>query len=187
MVSRLRLMKMKRLTRLTRCGYVPSPTLPTSSNKEFYKHVAHDFEDPLAWTPCPRRGQAGIHAVALYPGPVRRSICGTAMPGTVSSSTCAAFSSWTMPEQLMPALHAFRARGGSIQPIYRSMSRVKSLQQSKDIDGIRSGCTRKVLGHAGRHGRERQGKLHQILGSFRRRAQGRPLARIMPTRKRLPA
>ena len=65
--------------------------------KEFYKHVAHDFEDPLAWTPCPRRRQAGIHPAALHPGARARSTCGTATPATASSSTSAASSSWTTP------------------------------------------------------------------------------------------
>ncbi len=35
--------------------------------KGFYKHVAHDFEDPLAWTPLARRGPPRIHQPALHP------------------------------------------------------------------------------------------------------------------------
>ena len=34
---------------------------------EFYKHVAHDFEPPLAYVHAKRRGPPGVHAAVLHP------------------------------------------------------------------------------------------------------------------------
>ena len=65
--------------------------------KEFYKHVGHDFDDPLAWTHNRVEGKQRIHPAALHPGAARRSTCGTATRATASSCTCGASSSWTTP------------------------------------------------------------------------------------------
>jgi len=83
----------------------PKSEISDEQYKEFYKHVAHDFDDPLAHVHArvegkrARRGEAGIYAIALHSvesalRPVRPD---SGQPATASSSTCGAFSSWTMP------------------------------------------------------------------------------------------
>ena len=112
--------------------------------QEFYKHVAHDFEDPLAWTHArvevkqeytqllyiPARAPFDLwdrnarHGIKLY---VRRVFI------------------MDDAEQLMPLYMRFVRGVVDSADLPLNVSR-EILQQSKDIDGIRSGCTRKVLG-----------------------------------------
>lgn len=49
---------------------------------EFYKHIAHDFTDPLTWSHNRVEGNRNIPACCTFP-PRRRGICGTATISTV--------------------------------------------------------------------------------------------------------
>jgi molecular chaperone HtpG len=40
----------RRSTRPRRCGRAAARTISDDDYKAFYKHVAHDFEDPLTWS-----------------------------------------------------------------------------------------------------------------------------------------
>jgi molecular chaperone HtpG len=112
--------------------------------KEFYKHVGHDFEDPLAWTHARVEGRQeytqllyipsrapfdmwerdAIHGVKLY---VRRVFI------------------MDDAEQLMPRYMRFVRGVVDSNDLPLNVSR-EILQESKDIEAIRSGCTKKVLG-----------------------------------------
>lgn len=35
--------------------------------KEFYKHIAHDYSDPLTWSHNRVEGKQGVHQPAVYP------------------------------------------------------------------------------------------------------------------------
>ena len=111
--------------------------------KEFYKHVAHDFEDPLTWVHARVEGKQeytqllyvpsrapfdlwerqGRHGVKLY---VRRVFI------------------MDDAEQLMPQYLRFVRGVVDSNDLPLNVSR-EILQQSKDIEAIRNGCTRKVL------------------------------------------
>ena len=56
----------RRSTRPARCGRARRTTSRDEQYHEFYKHVAHDFEPPLACTHTRSRGHAGIHAASLH-------------------------------------------------------------------------------------------------------------------------
>ena len=47
--------------------------------KEFYKHISHDFEDPLAWSHNRVEGKLEYTSLVFVPA-APRSICGTASP-----------------------------------------------------------------------------------------------------------
>ena len=64
--------------------------------KAFYKHVGHDYDDPLAWTHARVEGKRNTRSCSTS-RPARRSTCGIATRATASSCMCAACSSWTMP------------------------------------------------------------------------------------------
>jgi HSP90 family molecular chaperone len=64
--------------------------------KEFYKHVAHDFETRWRGPTARVEGRTNTPSCSTS-RPARPSTCGTATPSTASSSTCAASSSWTTP------------------------------------------------------------------------------------------
>lgn len=111
---------------------------------EFYKHVGHDFEDPLAWTHARVEGRQeytqllyipsrapfdmferdAIHGVKLY---VRRVFI------------------MDDAEQLMPRYMRFVRGVVDSNDLPLNVSR-EILQESKDIEAIRSGCTKKVIG-----------------------------------------
>src|SRR5574343_189266 len=94
--------------------------------KEFYKHVAHDFEDPLAWTHARVEGKQEYTQLLYIP-------------------SRAPFDLWDRNARHGIKLYVRFVRGvvdSSDLPL--NVSR-EILQQSKDIDGIRNGCTRKVL------------------------------------------
>jgi molecular chaperone HtpG len=65
------------VNRPARCG--PAPTEITDEEyKEFYKHIAHDFTDPLAWSHNKVEGKLEYTSL-LYVPAARRSTCTTAM------------------------------------------------------------------------------------------------------------
>jgi len=111
--------------------------------KEFYKHVGHDFQDPLTWTHARVEGRQeytqllyipsrapfdmwerdAIHGVKLY---VRRVFI------------------MDDAEQLMPRYMRFVRGVVDSSDLPLNVSR-EILQESKDIEAIRAGCTKKVL------------------------------------------
>jgi molecular chaperone HtpG len=111
--------------------------------REFYKHVGHDFQDPLAWTHARVEGRQeytqllyipsrapfdmwerdAIHGVKLY---VRRVFI------------------MDDAEQLMPRYMRFVRGVVDSSDLPLNVSR-EILQESKDIESIRKGCTNKVL------------------------------------------
>jgi molecular chaperone HtpG len=122
----------------------PKNEISEDEYKEFYKHVGHDYEDPLAWTHARVEGRqeytmllyvptrapfdlwehTASHGVKLY---VRRVFI-------MDDAT-----------QLMP--HYLRFARGVVDTnnLPLNVSR-EILQESKDIEAIRSGCTKKLLG-----------------------------------------
>ncbi|MCL2020872.1 MAG: molecular chaperone HtpG [Betaproteobacteria bacterium] len=111
--------------------------------REFYKHVAHDFEDPLVWTHARVEGKQeytqllyipsrapfdlwdrkGRHGIKLY---VRRVFI------------------MDDAEKLMPLYLRFVRGVVDSADLPLNISR-EILQESKDIESIRNGCARKVL------------------------------------------
>jgi len=122
----------------------PKNEISEDEYKGFYKHVGHDYEDPLAWTHARVEGRqeytmllyvptrapfdlwehTASHGVKLY---VRRVFI-------MDDAT-----------QLMP--HYLRFARGVVDTnnLPLNVSR-EILQESKDIEAIRSGCTKKLLG-----------------------------------------
>ena len=58
----------RRSTRRRALWARPKSEITEEQYDEFYKHVAHDFEPPLAWTHDRGRRPAGVHAAAVHPG-----------------------------------------------------------------------------------------------------------------------
>ncbi|MBK8064026.1 MAG: molecular chaperone HtpG [Betaproteobacteria bacterium] len=121
----------------------PRSEVTEEQYKEFYKHVAHDFEDPLAWAHARVEGRQeytqllyvpsrapfdlwerqGRHGVRLY---VRRVFI-------MEDS-----------DKLMPGYLRFVRGVIDADDLPLNVSR-EILQQSKDIEAIRAGATRRVL------------------------------------------
>jgi len=121
----------------------PKSEITEDEYKGFYKHVGHDFEDPLAWTHSRVEGRQeytqllyiparapfdmwernSTHGIKLY---VRRVFI-------MDDAT-----------QLMPYYLRFVRGVVDSNDLPLNVSR-EILQESKDIEAIRSGCTKKVL------------------------------------------
>lgn len=122
----------------------PKNEITDEQYREFYKHVGHDFEDPLAWIHARVEGRQeytqllyvpsrapfdlwerdALHGVKLY---VRRVFI------------------MDDAEQLMPRYLRFIRGVVDSNDLPLNVSR-EILQESKDIESIRSGCAKKVLG-----------------------------------------
>ncbi|MBU1364813.1 MAG: molecular chaperone HtpG [Gammaproteobacteria bacterium] len=112
--------------------------------KEFYKHVAHDFEDPLAWTHARVEGKQEYTQLLYIPARAPFDLWDRNARHGIKLYVRRVFI-MDDAEQLMPLYMRFVRGIVDSADLPLNVSR-EILQQSKDIDGIRSGCTRKVLG-----------------------------------------
>ena len=88
------------------------------------------------------RGARSTRSSSTFPR-ARRSTSGTASAVTGSSSTCGASSSWTTPSELLPAYLRFVRGVVDSNDLPLNVSR-EILQQNRDVEAIRAGCTRRV-------------------------------------------
>jgi len=112
--------------------------------KEFYKHVAHDFEDPLSWTHARVEGKQEYTQLLYIPARAPFDLWDRNARHGIKLYVRRVFI-MDDAEQLMPLYMRFVRGVVDSSDLPLNVSR-EILQQSKDIDGIRSGCTRKVLG-----------------------------------------
>ncbi|MGE5491807.1 MAG: molecular chaperone HtpG [Actinomycetota bacterium] len=111
--------------------------------KEFYKHVAHDFEEPLAWTHARVEGKQEYTQLLYVPARAPFDLWDRKARHGVKLYVRRVFI-MDDAEQLMPLYLRFIRGVVDSSDLPLNVSR-EILQQSKDIDAIRSGCTRKVL------------------------------------------
>ncbi|HMV01483.1 MAG TPA: molecular chaperone HtpG, partial [Rhodocyclaceae bacterium] len=111
--------------------------------KEFYKHVGHDFEDPLAWTHARVEGKTEYTQLLYVPARAPFDMWDRNAKHGIKLYVRRVFI-MDDAEQLMPLYLRFVRGVVDSADLPLNVSR-EILQQSKDIDGIRNGCTRKVL------------------------------------------
>jgi molecular chaperone HtpG len=111
--------------------------------KEFYKHVAHDFEDPLSWTHARVEGKQEYTQLLYIPARAPFDLWDRNARHGIKLYVRRVFI-MDDAEQLMPLYMRFVRGVVDSADLPLNVSR-EILQQSKDIDGIRNGCTRKVL------------------------------------------
>ncbi len=112
--------------------------------KEFYKHVGHDYEDPLAWVHARVEGKQEYTQLLYIPARAPFDLWDRDAMHGVKLYVRRVFI-MDDAEQLMP--HYLRFVRGVVDSsdLPLNVSR-EILQESKDIEAIRSGCTKKVLG-----------------------------------------
>ncbi len=112
--------------------------------KAFYKHVGHDYEDPLAWVHARVEGRQEYTQLLYIPGRAPFDLWDHKAQHGIKLYVKRVFI-MDDAEQLLPSYLRF-VRGivdSSNLPL--NVSR-EILQESKDIKAIREGCTKKVLG-----------------------------------------
>ena len=111
--------------------------------KEFYKHVAHDFEEPLCWTHSRVEGKQEYTQLLYVPSRAPFDLWDRKARHGVKLYVRRVFI-MDDAEQLMPLYMRFVRGVVDSADLPLNVSR-EILQESKDIDTIRNGCVRKVL------------------------------------------
>ena len=111
--------------------------------KGFYKHVAHDFEDPLAWTHSRVEGRHEYTNLLYIPKNAPFDLWDRNARHGIKLYVKRVFI-MDDAEKLMPTYLRFVRGVVDSADLPLNVSR-EILQESKDIDTIRSGCTKKVL------------------------------------------
>ena len=112
--------------------------------KEFYKHVGHDYEDPLAWTHARVEGKSEYTQLLYIPGRAPFDLWDRNAKHGIKLYVRRVFI-MDDAEQLMPTYLRFVRGVVDSADLPLNVSR-EILQESKDIESIRKGCTGKVLG-----------------------------------------
>ncbi|MDR3054803.1 MAG: molecular chaperone HtpG [Zoogloeaceae bacterium] len=109
----------------------------------FYKHVAHDFEDPLAWTHARVEGKQEYTQLLYIPARAPFDLWDRNARHGIKLYVKRVFI-MDDAEKLMPLYLRFIRGVVDSADLPLNVSR-EILQESKDIEAIRNGCTRKVL------------------------------------------
>lgn len=111
--------------------------------KEFYKHVAHDFNDPLAWTHARVEGRQEYTELLYIPSRAPFDLYNQERKQGIKLYVRRVF---IMEDatRLMPNYLRFVRGVIDSNDLPLNVSR-EILQESRDIDAIRNGCVKKVL------------------------------------------
>ena len=112
--------------------------------KAFYKHVGHDFDEPLAWSHARVEGRHEYTQLLYVPSHAPFDMWDRNARHGIKLYVRRVFI-MDDAEKLMPAYLRFVRGVVDSSDLPLNVSR-EILQESKDIDTIRAGCTKKVLG-----------------------------------------
>ena len=112
--------------------------------REFYKHVGHDFQDPLAWTHARVEGRSEYTQLLYIPAHAPFDLNDRNQRHGIKLYIRRVFI-MDDAEQLLPAYLRFVRGIVDSSDLPLNVSR-EILQESKDIESIRNGCSKKILG-----------------------------------------
>ncbi len=112
--------------------------------QEFYKHIAHDFEDPLAWVHAKVEGKQEYTQLLYLPKRVPFDLFDRDRKHGLKLYVRRVFI-MDDAEQLLPQYLRFVRGVVDSSNLPLNVSR-EILQESKDIETIRGGCVKKALG-----------------------------------------
>jgi molecular chaperone HtpG len=111
--------------------------------QEFYKHVSHDWQPPLAWTHAKVEGRQEYTELLYVPSKAPFDMFDRERKHGLKLYVRRVFI-MEDAEQLLPRYLRFVKGVVDSNDLPLNVSR-EILQQSKDVDAIRSGCVKKVL------------------------------------------
>ncbi|MFZ5443129.1 MAG: molecular chaperone HtpG [Myxococcota bacterium] len=121
----------------------PKASITDDDYKAFYQHVGHDAEDPLAWTHARVEGNQEYTQLLYIPGHAPFDLWDRGTRHGVKLYVRRVFI-MDDAEQLMPRYLRFVRGVVDSNDLPLNVSR-ELLQESKDVEAIRKGCTGKVL------------------------------------------
>ena len=122
----------------------PKSEISDEQYKEFYKHVAHDFEDPLAYVHAKVEGKQEYTQLLYIPQRAPFDMWDRNARHGIKLYVRRVFI-MDDAEQLMPLYLRFVRGVVDSNNLPLNVSR-EILQESRDIETIRGGCVKKVLG-----------------------------------------
>jgi molecular chaperone HtpG len=132
--------------------------------REFYKHVGHDFDDPLAWSHARVEGRQEYTQLLYIPSHAPFDLYDRQARHGIKLYVRRVFI-MDDAEQLMPQYMRFVRGVVDSADLPLNVSR-EILQESKDIEAIRKGCTGKVLGLLSDLAENDQEKYAKFWGEF---------------------
>jgi molecular chaperone HtpG len=121
----------------------PKNEISDEQYREFYKHVGHDFDDPLTWTHARVEGRQEYTQLLYIPARAPFDLWDRNARHGIKLYVRRVFI-MDDAEQLLPAYLRFVRGVVDSNDLPLNVSR-EILQESKDIEAIRAGCTKKVL------------------------------------------
>ncbi len=122
----------------------PKTEISEEQYQEFYKHVAHDFELPLAWIHAKVEGKSEYTQLLYLPARAPFDLWDREHRHGIKLYVRRVFI-MDDAEQLLPAYLRFVRGVVDSNDLPLNVSR-EILQESKDVEVIRKGCVNKVLG-----------------------------------------
>jgi len=122
----------------------PKSEISEQQYREFYKHVAHDFEDPLAWAHARVEGRQEYTQLLYLPARAPFDLWDRQGRHGVRLYVKRVFI-MEDAEHLMPGYLRFVRGVIDADDLPLNISR-EILQQNRDVESIRAGCVKRVLG-----------------------------------------
>ena len=144
----------------------PKADISDEQYAEFYKHVAHDFEAPLAWSHAKVEGSKEYTLLLYLPAKAPFDLWDREHRHGIKLYVRRVFI-MDDAEQLMPGYLRFVRGVIDSSDLPLNVSR-EILQQSKDIDAMRAGATRRVLSMLEDLAENQQEKFATFWGEFGR-------------------
>ena len=121
----------------------PKGEITEEEYKAFYQHVAHDFEDPLAWTHARVEGRQDYTVLLYVPAHAPFDLWDRDAKGGIKLYVKRVFI-MEDTQRLMPAYLRFMRGVIDAADLPLNVSR-EILQQTRDMEMIRAGCVKKAL------------------------------------------
>ena len=122
----------------------PKTEVTEDEYKAFYQHVAHDYQEPLSWVHAKVEGRQEYTQLLYIPSQAPFDLWDRNSRHGIKLYVKRVFI-MDDAEQLMPTYMRFVRGVVDVADLPLNVSR-EILQESKDIEQIRSGCTKRVLG-----------------------------------------
>lgn len=121
----------------------PKAEISDEDYKAFYKHVAHDFEDPIAWTHARVEGRQDYTVLLYVPAHAPFDLWDREAKAGIKLYVKRVFI-MEDSRRLMPAYLRFMRGVIDAADLPLNVSR-EILQQTRDMEMIRAGCVKKAL------------------------------------------
>jgi molecular chaperone HtpG len=144
----------------------PKNEVTEEQYKEFYKHVGHDFDEPLAWAHSRVEGKSEYTQLLYIPSRAPFDLWDREKRHGIKLYVRRVFI-MDDAEQLMPIYLRFVRGVVDSADLPLNVSR-EILQESKDIEAIRKGCTAKVLGLLDDMAENKKEDYAKVWGEFGR-------------------